>query len=163
MKNNGTIVIERNLLRSVAYKELKDRGIRVLLRFYGKRKMKKHKDSKGNERWTILNNGEIVFTYSEAEKMGINRKQFSKTIDDLLAKGFIEITHQGTGPGTPSTYKLCERWKAYGTKDFQPAAERRKNLTPGMGWDGYNKRKKQQSGVQKDTNSGVQEDTKHMK
>jgi len=83
-----------------------------------------------------------VFTYKEAEsKWDLSKKQFRDALDDLIDKGFLEITLQGTGPGDPSTYYLSERWQAYGTKNFKPAPERRKNISKKMGWYIYNNRK----------------------
>ncbi|MBL6992214.1 MAG: hypothetical protein ISR65_20685 [Bacteriovoracaceae bacterium] len=121
--------------------------------------MEKHKDSKGNARWTIKNNGELVFTYQEAMNFGISKKQFCMALDELIEKGFLEITCQGTGPGQPSTYKLTERWQAYGTKDFYPARPRRKNKANNSGWAIYNDRQKQKLGVNNDTSSGVKKNT----
>ena len=83
-----------------------------------------------------------MFTYREAlEKYGMVGKKFSTAIDDLVAKGFIEITYQGTGPGDPSTYFLSERWQKYGTNDFISVPERRRNMSKEMGWHIYNARK----------------------
>lgn len=137
-----SIFIDREVLDSRACNALKVHGIRVLLHFYTKRKLAKHRDSKGNDIWEIVNNGELVYTYKEAVKRGMSRKQFRDAIDDLIAKGFLEITHQGTGPGDPSTYYLTERWQGYGTEHFKPAPERRKNVSKEMGWYRYNNREK---------------------
>jgi hypothetical protein len=141
-KKRRTTVIDNDVLYSKAYWTLKVHGIRVLTTFYMKRRMKEHNHNKRSAWWEITNNGELVFTYKEAvNKWHMSRKQFAYALDDLIAKGFLEITYQGTGPGDPSTYKLIERWQAYGTDHFKPAPERRKNVSKKMGWDLYNKRK----------------------
>ncbi len=84
-----------------------------------------------------------MFTYKEAlEKYKMVGKKFSGAIDDLVAKGFLEITYQGTGPGDPSRYKLIESWKNYSDKDiFKPAPARRINESKTLGWYIYNARK----------------------
>ena len=120
--------------------------------------MASNRDNKGNDNWYIKNNGKLVFTYKEAVSLGMSKKQFCKALDDLIAKGFLEITHQGTGPGEPSTYKLTERWQAYGTDHFKPAPPRRKNTSKDLGWPIYNSRKQKLS-VDKDTSSSVDKDT----
>lgn len=138
------IVIETNVIQSKAWWTLNNHAIRVLLIFYTKRKLgKKRRDSKGNMSYPIQNNGDIVFTYREAlEKYGLVGKKFTRAIDDLSAKGFLEITHQGTGPGDPSTYFLSDRWQKYATKDFKSVPERRENKSKDMGWYIYNSRNK---------------------
>lgn len=158
-KASKPIFVDRLVLQSEAYWDLSKHGIRVLFRFYEKRKVSPHKDSKGNTYYQIINNGDLVFTYDEAERWGIDRKQFSKAIDDLVAKGFLEITHQGAGQGDSSTYKLTQRWQAYGTKNFDPAPPRRKNTNPNWGWNIHNLKKQKSSG-EKDTTISAKKHTK---
>jgi len=134
------------MLESPAFWTLKVHSIRVLMIFMTKRVMKKYKDRKGNDAFRIENNGELVFTYEEAIRRGLDKKQYSAALDDLIAKGFLEITRQGTGPGEPSLYKLTERWQAWDTSHFEPGPPRRKNRHPGMGWNIYNQRRKQNPG-----------------
>lgn len=155
---NGSrgIYVGRDLLQSKAYWSLSAHAMRVLLRFYEKRKMKDKPDSKGNRNWMIINNGNLVFTYKEAIGLGMNGKQFSKAIDDLISFGFLEITHQGAGQGDPSKYKLTERWKAYGKDCFNPAPARRRNTDPNWGWNIHNKK----STGKKDTAISGKKDTK---
>jgi len=75
---------------------------------------------KGKEKWLIENNGEIVFTYTEAlNKYGITKPRFQRALDGLVEKGFIDITHHGGGvKGDFSTYAISERWRDYGTEKF---------------------------------------------
>ncbi len=155
-------MVERELIKSKAYASLKVHGLKVLLRFYTKRKMEKHKHPKRGEVWNISNNGDLVFTYKEAVQAGMDRKQFSGALDELISKGFLEITHHGTGPGDSSTYKLTERWKIYGKEQFKPAPSRRKNTDPNMGWAKYNALQKQNPGVENDTSSSVKMNTSSM-
>ena len=76
---------------------------------------------KGKQRWTIENNGEIVFTYTEAfNKFGITKPRFRRALDDLIKYGFIDINHHGGGMNHDySTYFISERWKDYGTEKFE--------------------------------------------
>jgi hypothetical protein len=141
-KRDRSIWTSSDVLESKAFFALTVHGIRVLMIFYTKRKLKEHHHKKRSSWWEIINNGELVFTYKEAvNKWDMSRKQFVHALDDLIAKGFLEITYQGTGPGDPSTYKLCERWQAFGTEHFKSAPERRKNVSKKMGWYIYNERK----------------------
>ena len=75
---------------------------------------------KGREKWLIENNGEIVFTYTEAlKKYGITKPRFRRALDELVGKGFIDITHHGGGvKGDSSTYAISERWRDYGIEKF---------------------------------------------
>ena len=103
----------------------------------------KTKKGRSND-WIIENNGEIVFTYAEAEKQGIGRREFRNAIDQLVDKGFLDITHQGSGghKGDTSKYALSERWKDYGTKEFQPTrTPRKKDKNKWRGWNRYHEKK----------------------
>ena len=68
-----------------------------------------------------MNNGYIVLPYAKAEKeWGIPRSSFVRAIDELQAKGFIDITHQGNGGRKPkdgkgdySMYLLDDRWNDF--------------------------------------------------
>ena len=93
--NKGTIVIERRMHRSAAFRKLSANSIFVLFEFLSRRKMVQD-GRKG--RWSIANNGEIIFTYAEAQKrFGMFRSTFCRSIDQLVDLGFIEISHHGGG------------------------------------------------------------------
>jgi len=131
-ENEEKIFITKKLLFSPAFRSLSRVGIFVYLYFLEKRFMKRVKRDK-KKVWVIENNGKIVFSYQEAEKRGISRSQFVKAIDELQAKGFIDIKHQGKGGQKPakgtgdvSTYWIDDRWKDYGTDDFRPPRNPRK-------------------------------------
>jgi hypothetical protein len=159
MRKSTSMFVDKMVVKSAAFRELKNHSVKVLMWFYLKRVFKTSPDSKGNKNYHIYNNGEIQFTYSEAEKKGLSRKQFRDSIDDLIAKGFLEVTHQGTGTGDANTFYLCERWQAYGTENFNPALPRRKRTAPGMGWELINARNKQIPSAKNDTRSSVDNDT----
>ena len=93
----------------------------VYLAFLGKRQPVENKRKRGKERWIIRNNGEIVFTYIEAkDKHGMSPSRFGRAIEELVNKGFIDITDTGMGLYKMTTfYAISERWRKYDTLDFQ--------------------------------------------
>lgn len=137
MSKSKGIFLDKNLLRSEAFRSLDKWSLLVYLDFLRKRKMSEVKRSKRSSVWIIENNGEIVYPYSEAEHKGIGRGSFRTAIDKLIAHGFLDITHQGTGgrKGDVTTYKIDDRWQKYGTQDFRPAKNpRKKDTRQGRGW-----------------------------
>ena len=110
-----TVTVERACLRSPAFRKLSGTQKSVLFDFMMKRKLKKY-----NGRWEITNNGDIEYCYSEAEKKGIPRSTFMKCIDALIAKGFIDISHSGSGgkKGDKNLYWISNRWERWGTDSF---------------------------------------------
>ena len=70
--------------------------------------------------WQITNNGEIQFTYAEAEgKYGIPAGKFTRAIDELLRVGLIDIAKTGLGLHKDVTlYSISNRWEKYGTDEF---------------------------------------------
>ena len=118
-KKAGPVVIERELISSPAYLKLTGKAPQVLMVFLSKRQMVKVSFGK-RKVWHIANNGQIVFTYAEAEsKYGIGYRTFSKAIGQLILLGFIDIAAQGIGIGkAPTLYAISERWRKYGQPDF---------------------------------------------
>lgn len=117
----------------------------VYLDFLRKRQMEPVKRSKRSDEWTIKNNGEIVYPYTEAEHKGVGRREFRNAIDELIEKGFLDIAHQGSGgrSGDVTKYFLDNRWKEYGTTVFRPAkSPRQKDSRQGRGWAAYHAKKK---------------------
>ena len=117
----------------------------VYFDFLRKRQMEQVKRSKRSDDWIIRNNGEIVYPYSEAEKKGIGRREFRNAIDELIEKGFLDITHRGSGgrSGDMTKYFLDDRWQHFGSPEFSPAKNpRRKDNRQGRGWSVYHAKKK---------------------
>jgi hypothetical protein len=135
------ILSYKNLFGSRAFHQLRRPSRMVLFRFLRIDEMSSYWDEWGTYVWEVVNNGKLVFTYKEAEKLGLSRKQLNDAIDGLIEVGFLAINHQGKGPYDPTTYFLAERWRAYGTKHFKPAPERKKSISKKMIWDKYNNRK----------------------
>lgn len=142
------IVVERELLKSAVFRGLNGTSKTVLFDFLMKCRVKSRKVKSGrkSER-IILNNGEIEYCYSEAEKRGIPRSNFMRALDTLLKKGFIDIDHSGSGgkKGDKSHYAISERWRAWGTDDFIPGA-RPKDSRQGRGFKPGNKYWKRKHG-----------------
>lgn len=115
------IVIERELLNSKVFRSPRATAKDVYFDFRMKCRIRKTKARPGrkSER-VILNNGEIEYCYSEAEKKGIPRSTFMRALDELIAKGFIDVTHSGSGgkKGDKSKYAISDRWSEWGTDKF---------------------------------------------
>ena len=79
----------------------------------GKRRFSKNKRTGRKTEYLFVNNGELEYTYKEAEAKGITRPRFRNGIDQLVERGFIDITHQGSGGvrGDKSKYAISERWR----------------------------------------------------
>jgi len=86
---------------------------------------------KAKSKWLIGNNGEIVFTYVEAEdKYDISAGRFDRGLTELVEKGFIDIA--GTGMGlckSTSTYSISDRWRNYDTNKFKPGHRKKARLS----------------------------------
>ncbi|OEU64982.1 MAG: hypothetical protein BA863_18640 [Desulfovibrio sp. S3730MH75] len=120
----------------------------MYLDFLRKRQMEKVKRRKRSDCWVIRNNGEIVYPYSEAEHKGIGRREFRNAIDELIDKGFLDITHQGSGgrSGDMTTFFIDDRWKEYNTSVFRPASNpRKKDSRKGRGWTAYHAKRNKSS------------------
>jgi len=116
------VYTDRSLLRSEAFRDLTKTATDVYFEFLMKRKMAKVKTPAGRKKeWMITNNGDIIFTYSEAEQKGFSRSRFARALTQLVEHGFIDITHLGSGgrKNDYSTYAISERYKKWGTPDFE--------------------------------------------
>lgn len=138
------IWFDANLLRSPVYRSLSKWAMLAYMDFLRKRKMEEVKSKNRSSVWIIKNNGEIVYPYSDAGKKGIGSREFCNAIDELIAKGFLDITHQGSGgrSGDMTKYFIDDRWKDHGTPSFRPAKNPRvKDSRKGRGWSVYHAKK----------------------
>ena len=121
MASSNGMFIPRRMHRNPAFRKLNPSSTFVLFEFLYRRKVTQvpTKVGRGKE-WIISNNGEIFFTYDEAENnFGIPRSTFRRAIDQLVDLGFIDITHHGGGMmKDASKYAISERWEEYGKKEF---------------------------------------------
>ena len=137
--NSKGIFITTDLIKSKAWLSLTGASQSVYLLFRLRCKMEKitagGKPGKRAAEWIITNNGEIVFPYAEAEKKyGISRHRFARAIDDLIAKGLLDIEDSGEGYRRIATlYRLSDRWRLYGRPDFkQRERKKSKKSNPGF-------------------------------
>jgi hypothetical protein len=115
--------VSRAVITSKAFLALKTAcACKVYLIFLSKCRMEKTqaRPMHREREWQITNNGEIQFTYAEAEtKYGIPAGKFTRAIDELLRVGLIDITKTGLGLHKDVTlYAISERWKKFGTDEF---------------------------------------------
>ena len=108
--SQGTF-IERRMFESRAFLALKGSAPQLLILFLAKRSFERV-GKKGNQVLRCINSDSITFTYIEAEKRhGFTKQRFQRALDELLAKGFIEIKHQGGGyKQDKSLYALSVKW-----------------------------------------------------
>jgi len=120
-KSSPIIVIEKELLRSKAWRSLrKGSSAVVYTHFLMKRVLVNAPGKRGKNRKIIANNGKIEFPYSEALKLGLSRQRFRDALKEIVEKGFIDITHSGGGfDGDKSKYAIVERWLKYDTPEFE--------------------------------------------
>ncbi len=123
-RQSAGIYVSRGLLQSRAFLSLRGKAPQVLLLFFTKRRVQRLRrpDARGN-RFEVVNNGEIVFTYREARRRyGIGKSAFTRAIDALVRRGFISVTHAGGGlKGDCSKYAISDRWRKWGTAEFERA------------------------------------------
>ena len=86
--------------------------------------------------WFIVNNGQIQFTYLEAqEKWGISSGCFKRAIDEVVHVGLIDITHSGFGLRKDCTlYAISDRWRKFGTDEDEFEHAERPKRTEKLGF-----------------------------
>ncbi len=113
------VMVPHDYIYSDAFRSLTKTSTDVLIRFLQKRTWDKGKRGKKAKYHT----DPLPFTYREARALGISESQFSRSIRELIEKGFLKVEHQGGqfGEGRDwSRYILIDDWKQYGTNDFVP-------------------------------------------
>lgn len=110
---------EAQLRDSPAFRSLTATALLVLMDFNAKKKMAR-KDRRSQ--YKQINNGELVYTYAEAESRGIKRSTFSRALKELQEKGFIDLKKTGGGLyKVENEYALSGRWVHWGTAQFEAA------------------------------------------
>jgi hypothetical protein len=106
--------IERTLFESKAFLSLKGFAPQLLILFLAKRQFDRV-GKKGKEQRVCMNQDSLTFTYVEAKKKyGLSVPKFSRAIDELLAKGFIEVKYQGGHcQRDKSIYALSDLWQLW--------------------------------------------------
>ncbi len=103
--------VDRELFESEAFISLTGVAPQLLILILSKRRIENH-GRKGKEKKVCVNCDSIYFTYIEAKKKyRISKPRFTRAIDDLLEKGFINIKHQGGNYKQDKTiYALSDTW-----------------------------------------------------
>lgn len=112
-EHNGGIYLERKVYLSKAYKALTKNARMVLLAMLDARQTNpafKPRAKKGHRSQRFIDLDKITMPYAKLkEKFGVPAQSVPRAIDDLLAKGFIEIKHVGgAGEHDMSVYALVE-------------------------------------------------------
>jgi len=137
LKKKGTspyTYLEKELVKSPAWLSLSGISPQVYTIFLLKRTVITHKRKKGHERKECTNSQELIFTYSEAkENYGILQSRFRRAIDSLIENGFIDVVKSAGGLFKEVTlYGLSERWRKYGTPQFEEAPRPKRDHTVGF-------------------------------
>jgi hypothetical protein len=104
-KGKGTFV-DRNLFESDAFLALRGVAPQMLIYLLGKRIFKKDRHGK-----YCPEIEELRLSYIELRKLGISQPRATRGFDELLAKGFIDIVHQGGGfQRDQSIYRLSQKY-----------------------------------------------------
>lgn len=106
--------IEREMFESKAFTALHGFAPQLLILFLAKRKFEVH-GKPGKEKRNCVNRDSIHFTYIEAqEKYGVSKPRFTRSIEDLLRKGFVTIIYRGGGYQQDKTvFGLSENWRIW--------------------------------------------------
>jgi len=117
IQSSPFINVEKVMIQSPAFWKLTGTAKNVLFLFLYRRQYER---AGRNGKWYPSNDGEIVFSYIEAEKKyNISRSSFARAIDQLIKLGFIDIAHLGGGMVKDcSKYSISKRWGKYGTDQF---------------------------------------------
>ena len=160
--------IPRRMHCSPAFRRLTKTSVTVLFEFRYKCQLKliPIKAGRGKE-WSIINNGELIFTYTEAkDRFGIAKSTFRNSIDQLVNLGFIDIAHQGGAYNKdPSKYGISDRWREYGKEEFIKKSRKKDTRKLGITKENWEKitgrKRKPQSiiGITDDTGSSITDDT----
>jgi DNA-binding PadR family transcriptional regulator len=120
-KGCGKVVFDKTMLVSPVWLSLSGIADKVYCLFRCRCVYGRIGGKRGNRTYEHINNGKLEFTYIEAkEKYGIKAGRFVRAIDELVEKGFLDVTEPGGGVHKFKTlYGISERWRNYGTDSFQ--------------------------------------------
>ena len=109
----GTYV-ERELFESQAFLALIGFAPQLLILILGKRWFDTVGKT-GKAKRICTNCDTLTFTYLEAEKKyGITKTRVTRAFDELLAKGFLTVKHQGGGyKQDKNIYALTNKWRIW--------------------------------------------------
>ncbi len=148
---SGGIYIERELYQSEAFLSLGKNAIKILFALLDNRKQepqREAKDRRGNKRKPkFINLDSLEIPYGTLEKVyKMNRSSIPKAIDELLAKGFIEISyHGGACKHDKSKYALSNNYLLWtpNTAPFEIRPKRERHGYQGIRVGATKEKKKQ--------------------
>jgi len=107
---SGTFIY-REMFTSPAFLSLKGFAPQLLILFLAKRQRNNVKDKKGKKK-TVWIDDNLNMTYLELEKKyKVTRPRIVRAIDELLARGFLQIRHRGgTYKQDKSIYALSDSY-----------------------------------------------------
>lgn len=132
LKIKSEVRLDADIIYSKAYKEIMSSGaaITALMRFYQKRKWCVSK-VRGKKK-IVYSDEPFIFPYAEMKDLwDIGTTQTWKIIKRLVEVGFIDVDHQGgwyqknKKERDFSRYKLSDRWRKYGTPEFEKVEKRK--------------------------------------
>ncbi len=140
--NRSNCWLTSDLIESEAFLSLSGKAAMLcLIRFHQKAYKKNYQRKRGGGKDPIITNqGEIIFTYSEAQELGIkSSRTFYRVIRELAEdKGFIDVSEPGNWYlKQPTKFSISYRWRHYGTDDYKPAKMER-ILPAGLGFKKQN-------------------------
>ncbi len=162
VQQNDRLVMSKKFIHSKPFVKLTGAAKQILIELYMRLKLESYepkRNRRSDKQFFASNNGKLVLTYSGLHKQfGYSTATISKAIDQLAAKGFIEIVQLGCGVKRQShKIALINNWQDYGTEKF--AAGKGKADEPVNG--GFKKRKNLQT--TSDTKAGITSETKAVR
>jgi len=112
------VYIHQSLLRSRAFLSLSAIDIRVLFTFLSKRRIAGRGMGKRRSKKTVVNNGEIEFSFAEAEASGLSRSTFSLALRRLQERGFVTCVE--AGGLNQGLEKRCTKWSVNVAAEDEP-------------------------------------------
>lgn len=130
----------------------------LLAMFLGLRQFGTVKDRKGQRQYKRTDDNRFYLTYKELASRGITQPAATRAIDELLAKGFIEIIERGGAFDKHKTvYSLVVDWQTWKPSD-PPVRKRLQDVKRGFQGKGLGtveKWKQHTSTMPRDTHTDV--------
>lgn len=81
-------------------------------------------------KFNYSNEDNISFTYAEGERL-MNKRTFTKSIDQLIDLGFIKIVRQGWTTREPNIYGFSDQWQRYGLEELKISSRSKRATSRG--------------------------------
>lgn len=119
-KKKQKVVVDSEILDSPAFMSLTGAAPQIYLQFLRRRQFARI-GPPSKSIWSCINEQSIEFPYSQAKKLGVSMGSFARAIDQIIDHGLLDITFTGHKGGRATLYGMSERWRKYGTEQFQKA------------------------------------------